>query len=280
FPMAVTYDDIIRECTGIQDDSSKDTEDDSENNRNIRDNGIYIKKTDKHHLFDVGKLIRIILMLSIPFTLILGDWILNNRKYYFISLLLLLEIIAIFFLSFENRKAQIREVVAIATMSAMAVAGRMAFFMLPNFKPVLAIVIISGIAFGAESGFMVGALSMLVSNIMFGQGPWTPWQMVAMGIIGFISGKVFAGKTGTRRKTDICIFGIVAAIIIYGGIMNPASVIMWQGKLNIKMVMAAYAAGIPFDIMHAIATFIFLWLGAMPLLDKLNRVKQKYGLMC
>lgn len=67
-----------------------------------------------------------------------------------------------FFMVFEKRKPQARELIIIATLSAIAVAGRAAFFMLPNFKPVCAIVIIAGVCFGAESGFLVGAVSGFV----------------------------------------------------------------------------------------------------------------------
>ena len=63
--------------------------------------------------------------------------------------------------------------------------------MLPQFKPVLALTIIAGVAFGGEVGFLVGAMTMLTSNMIFGQGPWTPWQMFAMGIIGFLAGVLF-----------------------------------------------------------------------------------------
>lgn len=106
------------------------------------------------------------------------------------------------FLVFEGRHPKARELVIISVLCAIAVAGRLAFTMLPQFKPVVAIVIISGVAFGGESGFLVGAVSMLVSNLMFGQGPWTPWQMFAAGIIGFIGGilfkKVFWAEQGLR----------------------------------------------------------------------------------
>ena len=84
---------------------------------------------------------------------------------------------------FEDRKPQAREVLLIAVMAAIAVVGRMAFFMLPQFKPVTAIVIITGISLGAEAGFLTGAVAGFVSNFFFGQGPWTPWQMFAFGII-------------------------------------------------------------------------------------------------
>ena len=106
------------------------------------------------------------------------------------------------------------------------VAGRAAFFMVPSFKPVVAVTIISAVCFGAESGFLVGALSMLSSNMLFGQGPWTPWQMFAAGIIGFLAGILFQKGWLKARKISLCIYGFLATVFIYGGIMNPASLVM------------------------------------------------------
>ena len=115
-------------------------------------------------------------------------------------------------------------------MCAIAVAGRTAFFMLPQFKPVVAIVIISGVAFGGEAGFLVGAVTGLVSNMFFGQGPWTPWQMFVFGIIGFLAGVLFRKGFLRRNPISLSIFGGLATFFIYGGIMNPASVLMLQAK--------------------------------------------------
>ncbi len=93
----------------------------------------------------------------------------------------------------ESLKSK-RTFTIIAVLCALGIAGRAAFFMLPQFKPVLALTIIAGVALGGETGFLVGAITMLVSNIMFSQGPWTPWQMFAMGIIGFSLPEYFIKK--------------------------------------------------------------------------------------
>lgn len=83
----------------------------------------------------------------------MGVFYLDNKKYYFISLMVLLECMAPFFLIFEGRKPKARELVIIAVLCAIAIAGRAALFMLPQFKPVIAMTIISGVAFGGETGF-------------------------------------------------------------------------------------------------------------------------------
>ncbi len=221
----------------------------------------------------------VLILLLIPVTLFVGEAYLGGRKYYSIALLVLLECMIPFFLIFEGRKPQARELVIIAVLCAIGVAGRAAFFMLPEFKPVMALVIISGIAFGGETGFLVGAVTMLVSNILYSQGPWTPWQMFAMGIIGFLAGLLFRKGLLRRTRLSMCIFGAVCAIVIYGGIMNPAAALIWLGRLDKKILLTYYVTGFPVDCVHAAATWIFLWFGAEPMLEKLDRIKVKYGLV-
>ena len=221
----------------------------------------------------------VLVLLMIPLTLYIGVFYLDNKKYYFISLLVLLECMLPFFLIFEGRKPQARELVIIAVLCAIGIAGRAALFMLPQFKPVMAVTIIAGVAFGGETGFLVGAMTMLASNVLFGQGPLTPWQMFSMGIIGFLAGILFRKGLLRRNRGALCVFGALAAILIYGGIMNPASALTWVGELNEKVLLTYYISGLPFDCIQAAATWLFLWFGAEPMLEKLDRIKVKYGMV-
>lgn len=221
-------------------------------------------------------------LVLIPATIWFGVARLGDKKYFFISLLVLLEAMLPFSVSFEDRRPKVRDIVTLAVMCALAVTGRTAFFMLPNFTPVMAIVIIAGVAFGCEGGFITGAMTMFVSNFIMGQGPWTPWQMFAMGLVGFLAGLFFAGssvRTRNMTKLGLCIFGALICIVVYGGIMNPASVIMWQPNVNFSMIMASYVTGFPFDLAQATATVIALWLVARPFLEKLDRVRIKFGVL-
>lgn len=220
----------------------------------------------------------LLLLLLIPLTIYVGNTFFGARKYYFISLLILLETMIPFCMAFERRKPKARELVVISVLCAIAVLGRAAFFMVPAFKPTVAIVILSGVCFGGETGFLVGAVTGFVSNFFFGQGPWTPWQMFALGSIGFAGGILFSKGFLKKKKVSLCIFGFLAALLIYGGIMNPASIMMWQNKITWEMLASAYAAGIPFDSVHAFSTAFFLWFIAEPMLEKLERIKDKYGL--
>jgi energy-coupling factor transporter ATP-binding protein EcfA2/uncharacterized membrane protein len=234
---------------------------------------------DKRRLSKRTLLAMAMILIAIPLTIYIGIYYLGDRKYYFISMLIILETMMPFVMVFEGRKPQARELIVIAVLCAIGVAGRTAFFMLPQFKPVVAIVIIAGVAFGGEAGFLVGAVTGFVSNMFFGQGPWTPWQMFAFGIIGFLAGVLFRKGFLRRSTIALCIFGGLATFLIYGGIMNPAAVLMFQAKPTIQMFYLAYIRGIPFDLVHAAATVTFLYFIAKPMLEKLDRIKVKYGLL-
>ena len=217
----------------------------------------------------------ILIALILP-TLILGGMFLDDRKYYFISLAVLVEVMAAFFILFEGRRPKSREIAVMAVICALAVAGRAAFFMLPQFKPVAALVIIAGMTLGGGSGFIVGAVTMLVSNMLFSQGPWTPWQMFAMGLVGLIAG----GLSGFLRggKGRLCVFGALVTIVVYGGLMNLSSALIWAREPDIRVILTYFVTGFPMDCVHAAATALFLWFGAEPMCEKLDRLRVRYGL--
>lgn len=221
----------------------------------------------------------IVILLLIPLTIFVGTVYLQNKKYLFISLLVMLECMLPFFLVFEGRKPQARELVIIAALCAIGVAGRTAFYFLPQFKPVIALIIISAATFGAESGFLVGAVTMLVSNIMFMQGPWTPWQMFAAGIIGFLAGLLCSKGILARSRASLCMFGFIATVLIYGVLMNISTVFTAQAAPSLELIMTYCISGLPFDIVHGLSTVAFLFFAAEPMLEKLNRIKTKYGLI-
>ena len=219
-----------------------------------------------------------ILLLAIPALMAVFVCVWDERKYYLTSLLLVGLMFVPFVLRFEGRRPQARELVLLSTMTALAVAGRAAFYWLPQCKPVCAIVLLTAVAFTPEAGFVTGAAAGLISNFFFGQGPWTPWQMFGMGIVGFLAG--ILARTGWLRRSrgSLCAFGAVSAILIYGGILNTASALMAAGELNRGVLLTYYLAGFPMDCVHGLSTAAFLWLGAEPMLEKLERLKTKYGL--
>lgn len=187
--------------------------------------------------------------------------------------------LAVFFCGFEAGKPALRQIMPTATLGALAAAGRILFAPIPDFKPVSAICIIAGAVFGKHSGFMVGALAALCSNFFFGQGPWTPWQMFAMGLVGFLAGVLFRKGLLGRGRAALCAFGVLAAIVLYGGMMNPAAALLWLRDLSPQILLTYYLTGFPMDCVHAASTALFLWLAAEPMLEKLDRIKVKYGLV-
>ena len=225
------------------------------------------------------KIMLVLSLLLIPLTIWAGLQWDGGRKYMIISLAIIFETMLPFFLIFEGRKPQARELVILSVLSALAIGGRAVFFALPGFKPVAAMVILTGVAFGPEAGFMVGTMTMFCSNVLFGQGPWTPWQMFAIGIIGLLSGVLFRKGLLHRDRFSLCTFGGLAIFLIYGGIMNPASILMYQPNPTWKMILTACITGVPADAIHALATVLFLWFLSEPMLEKLDRVKVKYGLI-
>ena len=222
----------------------------------------------------------ILILFIIPITILYGVFGLNDRKYYYISIAILIYTMLPFIMVFEKRKPQAREILIISVLSAIAVAGRGAFFMIPQFKPVVAIVIISGVCFGAESGFLVGAMTGFVSNFFFGQGPWTPWQMFCFGIIGFLAGILYKKGILKNNKLSLCVFAGVSTFFIYGGIINIWSLLMFTSDITIEAVIAIYTSAIPFDLIHSIASVVFIYVLSDFMIEKLERIKIKYGLIC
>lgn len=219
-----------------------------------------------------------------------------------------------FFLVF-GKKPQARDLVPIGVMAALGVVGRTVFQIipLPNFKPVTAIVMITGIVFGPETGFLTGALTGFVSNFIFGQGPWTPWQMFSWGMIGFITGLLecagffrkkkhrayfrarawdklcpagtsrgdllqFARGVTDHASIKLCLAGLAAGFA-YGWFMNLYYLFGYINPVTWQTLAAVYVSSFFFDLSHGVCTFLVLWVLADPWIRKLNRVKVKFGLI-
>ncbi len=218
------------------------------------------------------------MFLLIPITLLLGVRFFGDRRYYFMSLLVIAEAIVAFALGFEQGKNKARKLVMIAILSAVAVAGREALFAIPSFKPVLAIIIIAGVTLGAEAGFLTGACTAFISNMFAGQGAWTPWQMFAMGMVGFVASLIFYKERIKPHPITLAAYGAIASVVIYGGIMNPASLILWQPNPTWEMLFSTMALGVPYDLMLGGATAVFLLLLSHIFIKAINRIRIKYGI--
>ena len=219
----------------------------------------------------------ILFFLLIPATLFLGTKI-PGRSYYITSTLMILELMVPFFMAFEGRKPQARELVVIAVMCAIAIVARTAI-PIPHFKAIFAVIMLSGIAFGPEAGFMVGAISAFASNFFYGQGAYTPWQMMAYGAGGMLAGFCFAKGRLPQKPWIMALFGFFATILWVGPLLDCSHIFLMLSAINRDSVLAALLSGFPVNLSQAICTVLIMLLFGRALLDKLDRVKTKYGMM-
>lgn len=206
-----------------------------------------------------------------------------------LSLAVVLASLCVFFADYERSRPRLRDVMPTVVLAALAAAGRILFAPVPDFKPVSAIAVIAGVAFGRKSGFMVGALAALASNFFFGQGPWTPWQMYAWGMVGYGAGllaklpAVSCAAQGERlvdvHPVLVYVYGFLSCLV-YGFILNAWSILSFfhAQAAGAAGVLAVYAAALPFDLLHGAATVVFLLALYAPWRRKLARVRRKFGL--
>lgn len=212
----------------------------------------------------------------IPATLVLGSRM-PGRWHYLTSTLIIVELLIPFFLAFEGRKPQARELVLMAVMCALAVAARVAI-PIPNFKAIYGIIMIAGIAFGPESGFLVGAVSALSSNFFLSQGPYTPWQMIGYGAGGMLAGFLFRKGGLPRKPLFMGIAGFLGVLVVVGPLLDTCTVFLAPITINLKNILAIYLSGLAVNISQSISTFVVLFFLGRPMLEKLERIKIKYGI--
>ncbi len=138
---------------------------------------------------------------------------------------------------------------------------------------------ISGIAFGAEAGFLVGAIGAFASNFFFGQGPWTPWQMFAYGFGGFFAGLVFYRHKSWAKPWVLAPFGFLTILCLVGPMLDSCTVFTMLTKFTKASVLLVYGRGVPLNITHGIGCGLTLFLVSGPMLRKLQRMQTKYGMM-
>lgn len=217
----------------------------------------------------------IILLLLIPAVVILGAVVFKEKHYAWISLCVaLLSCIPLFY-SFERKESSSKELTVLAAIIAISSVGRFIFAWLPGFKPITAITIIAAIWLGYEAGFVVGSLSAVISNLYFGQGPWTPFQMLAWGLLGFLAGLL--SKPLQKNKILLCVSGLLAGIL-YSLTMDIWTTIWADGTFNLLRYKAVIISSLPITAEYAVSNAVFLLLLSKPIGEKLERIKKKYGL--
>ena len=220
--------------------------------------------------------VRTVLRYLIPFGLIpvltaLGALVFDQRRHLIVSLGVAVLALGLFMTGFEKRNIGSRRMVLTAVLTAFAVFGRF----IPVIKPVAAVIILAGMYLGAEAGFFTGALSVLISDIWFGQGPWTPFQMLGFGLIGLAAG--YLSRSLIRHRVWLIVFGVFAGAA-YSFIMDIWTVLWYSGGFDWRLYLAAIASAAPFTVSYAVSNALFLSVLAKPIGQKLARVKLKYGI--
>lgn len=191
-------------------------------------------------------------------------------------------VLVLFFANYERSRPALRQIMPTLVLAALAAAGRILFAPVPDFKPVSAIAIIAGATLGCRPGFLVGALAALTSNFFFGQGMWTPWQMYAWGLVGYLGGAIartgaFVRPNGSPRKFALAAAGLLSGFL-YGVVINAYDVLAFVKPLTWEGAALRVAASLPFDAMHGVATAVFLLALHVPWTRRIDRVVRKFDL--
>lgn len=217
------------------------------------------------------KLIRIIVpFLLIPLTALIGANAIAAEGYAAAILIETLLSLLFFIAGFERKKTGTRRLILVAVMTALSVTGRF----IPLFKPVTALTILTAMYLGGEAGFLTGALSAVISNFYFGQGPWTPFQMLAWGLIGLIAGVL--SKRLQDHRWFLLLYGAISGVA-FSFIMDIWTVLWYNNGFNLQLYLAALVTAAPYTILYAVSNMLFLYIFAKPFGSKLARVKLKYG---
>lgn len=217
------------------------------------------------------------LLILAPASLILCMRLLKSQSYYLPAVIIILLSIVPFFVYFEKRRIKTGEIVIVAIMIALCVTSRGVMAFIPQVKPTCALVIVTAIAFGPNVGFITGSLSMFVSNFLFGQGMFTPFQMLGMGLVGFFCGVIFHKKSYNTDRLLVSVIGGVICFFVYGLIVDSCSVLMMVTSYSLKAVLGVYASGLTFNLIHGVTTGLLLFFINKPMTEKFTRLRVKYG---
>jgi energy-coupling factor transport system substrate-specific component len=193
-------------------------------------------------------------------------------------MLLLGAVIVVGFVWYERSHPSTRVLALVATLAAMAALGRVAFAALPNVKPTTDIVLIAGYSLGGAPGFMVGAVAALASNLFFGQGPWTPWQMVGWGGVGLF-GAGLARLAGRDLGRVPLAAACAIASLAFGAVMNLYMWITFAGDHSVNQLAAYSATSLPFDLAHASGSIVFCLAFGPALVRALRRYRTRFDII-
>jgi energy-coupling factor transport system substrate-specific component len=219
----------------------------------------------------VRSVLRVLIpLILMPCAVVLGIFVFDEKAHAFASVAVAMLSVVLFLCGFDRKKTGTRRLILISVMIALSVVGR--FF--PLFKPVTAFAVIAGMYFGAEAGFLTGSFSALISNFYFGQGPWTPFQMFAWGILGFVAGMM--GRPLKKSRVMLYAYAFLSGVL-YSLVMDIWTVLWELGGFSAEVYLAKMLTALPHTLLYAVSNVVFLYLFAKPFGEKLERVKLKYG---
>lgn len=224
---------------------------------------------------------KIVSMACILFMLILaviGIVLYQDQQYNTISMIIVCLSCLPFFFKYEHRKPQTREIVVLAIMVALTVVSRAIFMITPNFKPMTVLVILCGMVFQKESGFLCGSLGALLSNFLFGQGPWTPFQMISWGLIGYGAGVINKRQYLEKNTLALYVYAMASGIF-FSMLMDVWAVMSLDTTFNLQRYLASLVTSLPMMITYVISNVIFMVLLKDRMLQIFSRVKIKYGML-
>ena len=213
----------------------------------------------------------------IPLTLFVGTKM-PGRWYYLTCTAIIVELLVPFLLAFEGRKPQARELVVVAVLCAIATVSRLVV-PVPHFKPIFAIIMLSGVAFGPETGFLVGAVSALASNLFYMQGPYLPWQMMAYGMGGLLAGAVFTRFSLPKKTWIMAVFGFFCCILVIGPLLDLCTAVLSLTEFTVAGLLTMLGSGFMVNVSQGLCTILTMLIFGRPLLEKLDRIKLKYGML-
>jgi energy-coupling factor transport system substrate-specific component len=193
------------------------------------------------------------------------------------AFLILALTLAVGYAWYERTKPPARLVAMVATMAGLAALGRIAFAPLPNIKPTTDIIILAGYVLGGAPGFAIGATGALASNVVFGQGPWTPWQMAAWGLCGLL-GAMLGAATGRRvPRVPLALF-CGALGLLFGAIMDLSTFTTFSGEHTLGQYLAISATSLPFNVAHAVGNVVFCLAFGPALVRALERFRARLNI--
>jgi energy-coupling factor transport system substrate-specific component len=174
----------------------------------------------------------------------------------------------------ERSEPPAKLLAVVATLAALAALGRDAFAAVPDIKPITAIVLVGGVAFGARPGFAIGAVSAFGSNLLLGEGPWTPWQMLGWGLVGLLGAALGAMFANRHPPALLLALGCALGAELFN-LLQDVYTWIGTGSDSLPGLGVTIGTAATFDLTHVIASFVFGLAFGPGLLRMLIRVRAR-----